>query len=435
MAKTEKGNEAMRITIPFNTKFRIRKRVEFGEFFLNLATIFIILYAFLEHMSISIPFYSSFKLPMLYVAGISLLPQFPLFIKSFWKKKNFVVLVTVMGICLFSFVSMKINQQNTNVALRTWRYILYLIELFVMVVSHDENRSVDTMLHFLFVLLAILVVLTDLLILTSWITFQDGNFPSYLLGTKFNVSYAHMGLLTLWVMKDLRINREDKVTKIVIIVGSVMAIVVSAMVGCMTGLLGTGLFFILLMKMPQNRNGTSAMFTAPAMITVCLIGSVLFVVVIDGILSIPFVAMLITQVLDRSLTLTGRLLIYNQFLSGIEGHWLCGYGIGSGFQAASSLFGFANVQNALLDWVFQAGLPCTVLLTTMIVLIFKRIRSATLRQQKVAMPLILLVYIYVIMGTVEVTFDMSFLMWLAVLFVIVNMRLNTACDSLNSGEE
>ena len=112
-----------------------------------------------------------------------------------------------------------------------------------------------------------------------------------------------------------------------------------------------------------------------------------------------------------------------------------GYGFGNSFKAASSIYGVANVQNALLEWVFVGGIPSAVLLSILIVLIFKRIKFADLAQRKVAMPVVLLIYTYIIMGTVEITFDMSFLLWLALLFVITNTQLTAVESCLDSGDK
>lgn len=435
MAETEKGHKEMRMSIRLKTKIMIRKSFAMDEFLFKIATVFIILYAVLEHMSISIPFYSSLKLPMLYVAGICIIPQLPLIVKIFRKRKNFSVLITIFAMCLVSILSMSMNLKSASITKGTIRFVLYMIELFVMVIGHDEKGNVETLINTIFVILAMLVVLTDLLIFTGWVTFKDGKIASYLIGTKFNVVYAHMGLLTLWIMKDLRMKREESVTKIKILFSAIMTIVISVMVDCMTGLLGVIMLLILLLKVTCNRDRTNALFISSKVMTACIIGSVVFAFIIDEVVNIPFVAKLISQVMNRSTTLTGRTTIYNLFVSGMNGHWMWGYGFGNSFKASSSVYGVANVQNALLEWVFVGGIPSAVLLSILIVLIFKRIKFADLAQRKVAMPVVLLIYTYIIMGAVEITFDMSFMLWLALLFVITNTQLTAVENCLDSGDK
>ena len=425
----------MRMSIRLKTKLMVRKSVALDEFLFKLATIFIILYALLEHMSISIPFYSSLKLPILYVAGICLVPQVPLIIKNFKKKKNFSVLITVVLVCLASFLSMRMNPRSTNVTRGTIRFILYMTELFVMVMRYEEKENVDELLHVSFVVLAILVVLTDFLIFTGWVTFVDGQLVSYLIGTKFNVAYAHMGLLILWVVKDLRLKREERVTKFKILFGAIMSLVISVMVDCMTGVLGVIVLLIFLPKVIGNQERTNAFFISTKILTAFLVGSVVFAFIVDEVVNIPLVTKFVSQIMNRSTTLTGRTTIYSLFVSGMNGHWMWGYGFGNSFKAAFSLYGVANVQNALLEWLFVGGIPSAVLLVVLIVLIFKRIKFADPKQRKVAMPVVLLIYTYVIMGTVEITFDMSFLLWLALLFAIINTQQTTEKNCLGSGDK
>ena len=109
MAETEEGHKEMRMSIRLKTKIMIRKSFAMDEFLFKVATVFIILYAVLEHMSISIPFYSSLKLPMLYVAGICIIPQLPLIVKIFRKRKN---CWNDNCLCCVSFISR--NNINTN---------------------------------------------------------------------------------------------------------------------------------------------------------------------------------------------------------------------------------------------------------------------------------------------------------------------------------
>jgi len=399
---------------------RVKKSFSIQELFLAGATVCVVLYALLEHVSISIAAYSSVKLPMLYAGGLCLLPQISLIFKEVLRKKNFAVLLTVIFICLFVRMSMEMNPQSAAVTRGTTRFMLYMIELFTLAVIYVVQGKVESLVRFIFGCVVAITVLTDSLFLTKLITFRNGKFETYLIGTKFSLSYMHMNLLTFWVLRNLMLGRMQQTTNTKIILGSGLCACISLYTDCMTGMIGVIVLAVLLVRMVLNRKHTGEMLGTSRMIALCVAGSLMFAFVIDGLVSIPFIADIIENIMGRSLTLTGRLNIYRQYLQEMEGRWLWGHGLGNGYAAASTIFGYANTQNALMDWIFQTGLPTSVGLIALMMLIFKRVEAAAKERRELAMPLILLIYTYVVMGTVEITFDMDFFMWLAVLFAIVN---------------
>ena len=156
--------------------------------------------------------------------------------------------------------------------------------------------------------------------------------------------------------------------------------------------------------------------TSQAVLLVALAVSALFPFVAEQIMSLSVVEKFVMNILDRGSDLTGRINIYASFFSKMEGYWLWGYGFGNGNVVATRLFGYANAQNALLQWVLQIGLPGTGLLVYLMCTIFKRLKDRYTVDK--AMPLIFLIYLYIILGMVETTFSMSFLLWLALIFMI-----------------
>ena len=103
------------------------------------------------------------------------------------------------------------------------------------------------------------------------------------------------------------------------------------------------------------------------------------------------------------------------------GHWLWGYGYGNGNTAAVRLFGCANAQNAQLQWILQAGLPVAFMVDVLITIVIKQLSRSSRKRQ--IMPLAILIYVYIILGMVETTFSMSFLLWLACVFMQVNEKV------------
>lgn len=162
-------------------------------------------------------------------------------------------------------------------------------------------------------------------------------------------------------------------------------------------------------------------FSSPVLLWLFLIGSVVFPFLAERIVSIPVITHIVESVLERDATLTGRLGIFRTFGTKMSGQWMWGFGFGNGNAAAERLFRCANAQNAQLQWILQSGLPGILLINVLMTLIIKQL-SGSSRQRQI-MPLMILVYVYIIMGTVETTFNMSFFMWLACIFMHVNEKV------------
>ena len=146
--------------------------------------------------------------------------------------------------------------------------------------------------------------------------------------------------------------------------------------------------------------------------------SVMFPFVSQSMLSIPGVKAFLEEVLGRSSTLTGRTDIFEAFALEMKGNWLWGYGFGNEYIIAKTIFGYANAQNAILDWILQTGVLATGALLGIILLTFRQLSRKAETDE--IMPLVALIYVYVLMGTVEITFGMTFLLWIAVLFMRIN---------------
>ena len=89
-----------------------------------------------------------------------------------------------------------------------------------------------------------------------------------------------------------------------------------------------------------------------------LAGSSLFVVLYEVVLLNPYVQTLITTVLKRSLTLTGKNNIYMQIFLNVLKKSLVygGYGYGSSYEVCVKYLYYADTQNGILEWILQTGI-------------------------------------------------------------------------------
>lgn len=407
-------------------KIRLKRRPRFSleKFLLFLTVLCVSSFALLEYVSISIPVFTVVKWPLLYLGGLCLLSQLNLLIKNIMKRRYLYILLLLVLFCAALLISGNVNKDNSsqiNIMRSTVRTVCFVVELFAMMIWIAERGHGKFLINFLFRYIMILVIATDVLLFTKLVTFYDGNHEAYLVGTKFIVSYLHMDLLMLWFLKSgVTSLRLKNMPKLLLAVLAIYLVIVSVRVQCMTGVLGCVILFIcyLLIDRP-SRKGLSVL-NSPATLSLSMLFCLLFPFVSELIVSIPAVNYFVVSVLGRNENLTGRVEIFEIFSSKMEGHGAFGFGMGNANAAAKTLFGYANAQNAFLQWILQAGVITTIALVLFLLAIY--VQRAKMGAFKKTMPLVILLYVYILLGTVETTFSMSFLLWFAVLFMMVNEK-------------
>ncbi|MBP3633295.1 MAG: hypothetical protein J6J43_01840 [Oscillospiraceae bacterium] len=378
-------------------------------------------YALIEHMSISIVEVSAIKLPLLYLGGLCMLPKLGLFFKRLKKKRYFYVIGVLLIFCVLIYISARHGAASSigSTSVRpAVRLILYLVELFLLMIWLAEVGWGRRFLNFLFHYVLILTLVTDLLLFSRLIVFSNGDFESFLVGTKFTVSYFHMNLLTLWTMRRADQTYSDRRARRVLIIGVPVVALVSIYVDCMTGVLGCLVLVVLFFLFGKTGMKKLVYLNSPVVLLAAMVASVAFPFLAEQIVSVPFVTYVVETVLGRNSSLTGRMNIFGMFGRQMEGNWLWGFGFGNGNAASVELFGYANAQNALLNWILQTGIPATMLFVLLMLTVFHFLSKS--KNITRSMPLVILVYVYTILGAVEVTFSMSFILWIAVIYLFVN---------------
>lgn len=405
-------------------RLTLRKSISLDTVFVYLALICVSSFALLEHVSSTIPTFSLLKMPMMLLGALCVFTQIRIIWKNLFRKSYFYVFLTL---CVLSALLLWTAIANRNPSVGdppmtgTIRLILYLMETFFLMMVIAETGRSRSVLRFLFWYVFIIVAINDFLLFTRLITFRAGRFENYLVGTKFSVSYLHMDLLTLWVINSKKpIRAYFSKWKVVLAAAYIMAVAIR--VDCMTGVLGCLTLVILFMLIDSPKRRRLLQFATPTVLLLVMAASLLFVLVVDSITSIPFVTYLVEDVLGRDTTLTGRTNIYVMYVDRMPGHWLTGYGYGNGNEVAVSMFGYENVQNAFLQWVLQVGLFATGALAALMVQIFRHLRKKRMRNQSRVLPLVALIYMFIILGTIETTFNMALILWFMLAFMLVNEK-------------
>ena len=139
-----------------------------------------------------------------------------------------------------------------------------------------------------------------------------------------------------------------------------------------------------------------------------------FMYVFEIVLSNEIVQDFIVNTLGRSLTLTGRTRIYNKLPELLYKRLWTGYGFGSSYEICMQYGSFPNTQNGIAEWVLQVGLPATVILVVLIYVVIHMLHKSEM-SGKAGIPGIFVLYVLAFLASVEVTINLAYFFWLAVL--------------------
>ena len=397
-------------------RIKVPGRLQLGDAVVYVAMICIFSFAMLEHTSISIAAFSNVKFPLLYISGICLVPQIGLYLRNWKKKKYFSIMLVMLMLCGVLLCSAKMSRNlgiGTSAMRTSVRLVLYLIELFLLVIWVSERQKVYSMIHVLFWYTVVLTIMTDALLLTGAIRFVRAGKENYLVGTKFSVSYLHMNLLALWyVRNNIQAYRDIRAKRFIFLLAP-FSLMVSVRVDCMTGVLGCLLLLALYAVLNTDFQKKIMNFTSPGVVALALILSAIIPFMISEILQMPMVSYIVQDVLGRDLTLTGRTAAYSLIAERMQGHWLWGVGYGNGNAASMRFFGIANAQNAQINWALQGGVFAIILIDGILLMILHQVHQCSNKRE--IMPIVILVVAYIVLGTVETTMNMNYFLWLMLL--------------------
>ncbi len=411
------------------------KRIRLPRYLsLNTITIYIALfcvvtYALLENANITYSVFSKVKMPLMYLGGFCILFQANTVFKVILRKKYVYLLAILFLLCILLIGTVFVNKDAT-IGYFPFRYtvrlLLYIVELFLLMIVISEHGNVKSTIRFVFWYILCLTVINDLLMFSNVLTFREGRFETYIVGGKFSVSYLHLDLLAMWIIMQKKNGIRSKHSKLLAFLLAGLAIAAAIRVNCMTGILGSIGLLVLLQMIDAPKQKRMIRYTSPWMLLTTMLLCVALAFIIDNLMEMPAFEYLVEDVFGRDKTITGRTNIYDMYIGNMEGHWLAGYGYGNGNEVASALFGYENVQNALLQWILQVGVPTTVAIILLFMQVFRQIKRKNL---EMILPLVALIYVFIIIGVIETTFNMAFFLWFALIFMLTTEKQQTMQES------
>jgi O-antigen ligase len=178
-------------------------------------------------------------------------------------------------------------------------------------------------------------------------------------------------------------------------------------VGSTTGIVGVFMLVALLL-LPLKLESNAKIWIS------VLLAATLFTFLFELILSYGFVENFITGVLQKSMTLTGRTVIYSYVPKVLQNHWLLGYGFGSSYEVWINAIHLPNSQNGVIDCILEQGLIATTLLIGTLYLALKNEKN--MKISRVFKPIIAVIYVFTVLSAIEITISINFCMWFFILY-------------------
>lgn len=388
--------------------------------------IFLIL---LFHASfINLPYvngYGLYKYTLLLIVGGFLLIQYRIFKIHEYKKINKWLFLYLSMVLVSSYIN-KNSVQERKVFLVAIIFVVTVLEIYYLFEYFIILNRTQELINALFYLLFFYCLLTDLvMLLFPTLYIEKGNY--YLIGNKFEVSYLHIQLLIIYLQRKKCTRRRMKVGKSDLIFWIMVAISFWATINvqCTTGMVGVILLIFFYYCMAQKEKT----FKNPAVFLLILLISVSVLMLFSGIVQFEPIRYLVEDVFHRDITLTGRLIIYEQISKVFSGHLLFGYGMGSSFEIVMKMISAPNTQNGVLEIILQQGVISFILWGIVVWKVFQYIY----RKREINYALIML-YIYIIFASIEITLDISFLIWLALALVFEKDTEKKRLDKQESKE-
>lgn len=386
------------------------------------------LYGLFGDTSHVVPWFSDAKKRFLMIAFLFILPKIPDVLKNIAKKKHFTMFFWLVLFAVLSMISAYMTKNiipNSTTVYTTVFILAFFAEIYSSIIYACQRGIIDSVFSMYSIMAWGVLLLSDGVFLATKFVLQ---MPFFLIGSKFTLVYQHIAVLAFYLLNNMSDSRSHRLQWFLIAFFSGYTAIIAILADCMTGLLGYVFFVGLWMLYDVFHVKFYRIMIMPEVIAGLMILNLVITFSFEAIIQYPAVESFIVEVLGRSATLTGRLNIYRNFLPLTKDYLVWGFGMSNAYTVCVNVFQYADTQNCILEWVIKCGVFATAALLMTIIHTFKCLSSSP-RNRKLV-PLVFLVYAYLFMGTVEITFDMNFFTWIAMLYGCSQMRKKNGLKKL-----
>ena len=332
--------------------------------------------------------------------------------EKYLKTNTLIILFTV--IALFSSIINGFYNFDGTVL-----YILKFSNLFLFFEYSGELGKNKNVIRLFFNLLLFYNLLTIYMLNQTQHLAYYHNYQYPFFASKFTLSYYFMISIALYVYAYKESISKKIIPKIFLVSLCFLSIYMANRVDCVTGIVGNILLFAILIfpfnfikKIIRNKN---------TIMIIMILSSFLLILFYDVFMNIPFINHIVVDNFNRSITLSGRTVVYqkiSEYLFSLKG-LMFGYGYDGArriFQEVmyiSSGHYAYDAQNALLEiWMYFGFLGSIVFitLTKSIYSVFDDVNKKNNNE------IYALSFVFIVLGVVEITYSFP----LFLLFAIIN---------------
>ena len=331
-------------------------------------------------------------------------------IKECEKMKGILFSVLLYGGITFIATLVRQNVLHRNVA--AFVYMLHILAIYVTLISFVRRRGIEKLIEILIKTFFVFVFATDVLML-----FINYNFSSpaenYLIGNKFAVSYLHCFLTALLFCIKNEKKRKILIFRVFRIFFLVFSIMICIKVTCTTGML-ICLFMGAMNCIPIPLKIRNLLSSPKIMIIITMIMNILMLGS-ASLLTNPYIASFISDVLGKSYTWVGRLHIYAIVFDVIKVHPWIGYGYFSNI--IEEVLRFGNAQNGVLKIIIDSGIVGLIGYTLLVYNSLKKNKYSSIDRW----PLFVFVYCMIIAGIAEINLT-DYLLFLTIAMIFASEK-------------
>lgn len=324
-----------------------------------------------------------------------------------------------------TFIATLVYQNSLNRQVAAFVYMLHILAIYVTVTAFVRYRGVESLVKLLIRILLMFAFVTDILMLFINYNFSSPS-ESYLIGNKFAVSYLHCFITALLFCINNKNNRKNIFFRFSRMIFLLFSIMICGQVTCTTGMLiclfmGVMTCFRIPLSIRQLFSSPKIAILITAVTNFLMLGSA-------SLLTNPYIANFISNVLGKSYTWIGRLHIYAMIFNVIKVHPWIGYGYFS--DIVEEILGFGNAQNGVLKIIVDSGIVGLIGYVLLVHESMKRNDDSS----KERWPLTVFVYCMIIASIAEINLtDYLFFLTTAIVFSSGQKEMNL--DIRNYTEE
>lgn len=286
--------------------------------------------------------------------------------KEWRRDKNLLIMVVLYGVV--TWLSSCINGMSMNTVVASIMFGIQIVDIFLICTYYIRYKSYEKLVRVIIFTFLPVLIIND--ILMPFVQYDFSN-PSeeYLVGNKFVVSYLHCFVSMLlfanakikrryetgFILRRGKINTNDLIDYLCAIFFFIYSLLICEKVTCSTGVITCVMMFLVIMlpnKIKPFISNGKIMIIAISVINILVLGTY-------SLLSMPFFENIIYNVLGKSYTWKGRLIIWGEIFGLIREKTLLGYGYYN--NSVSQLVGFGNAQNGILKLWIDTGIIGLVL--------------------------------------------------------------------------